>query len=84
MADTAGILRLMRHAATRLAEEEPTIRKAFSARIGSIAGATERMALGNDLASAMAASAYAQAVLRLVANFMTTDDEPAAQETHGA
>lgn len=66
MADVAEILRLMNHAADRLAEEDIRIGNAFAELVRSgVSNASK------DRASAAAASAYAQTVLRLVASFLT-------------
>lgn len=57
MADTAAIVRLMKHAANRLAEED-------AQQIASLGTRSERT---DQAASAAMAMAYAEAILRTVA-----------------
>lgn len=67
MADTAAIVRLMRHAADRLAEED----------VSEIAMGDTRLERQEGATSAAAAMVYAEAILRTVAAAL--DDNPEAQ-----
>lgn len=84
MADTAGILTLMRHAADRLAEEEPHVRAAFLAARKATTDGYQEADVDAQSWSYAVASTYAQTVLRMVADFMT-DAEGArlTEETTG-
>lgn len=75
MADTTEMLRIIRHAADRLAEEDPT--STFSDRIGSMSYADDRAKAVKSLTSLRMAMGYAESVLRMVAACMDTEDAPA-------
>ena len=82
MADTTEMIRLMRHAADRLAEEEPTVVFAFAEAASRTASPTNQQAAVRDARSYGAASAYAQTVLRMVAACMA--EEAVAVKVTGA
>lgn len=84
MADVAGILQLMRHAADLLKAQDGIIRDAFAAQrrealerpVGQREGPLSRSAA--ELASYTAASTLAQTMLKMVATFMEEGDDPDA------
>jgi predicted trehalose synthase len=71
VADVAEILRLMNHAADRLAEEDSVVSGAFGAAMDAEVQGYHKNQRRAQLNSYIAASIYAQTVLRMVATFMT-------------
>lgn len=68
MTDSTEMLRLIRHAADRLAEEDPT--SMFLERIGSMSSQADRTRAVRALMSLRVAMGYAESMLRMVAACM--------------
>ncbi len=71
MADVAGILHLMRHAADRLDQEFSKVNDAFNTARSYSSNGHRSNVLDANHASYVASSTLATTVLRMVADFMT-------------